>query len=388
MLRFLLTVAFFCSVLFVQAQTTDVPVFVSGEEGHKSYRIPAMIDLPNGDILAFAEGRVHGAADFGDVNIVMKRSSDKGKTWSALQTVADFDTLQAGNAAPVVDLTDPAYPKGRIFLFYNTGNAHEYEVRSAKGYREVWYITSTDNGQTWSDPENITSQVHRPNMPTANAGYTFKEDWRSYANTPGHAIQFTKGKYKGRMYVAANHSAGPPQHNFEDYAAHGFYTDDHGKTFKLSAVVPETGSNEAMAVELTNDRLMMNIRNQQGDVRSRIVSISSDGGATWDTTYFDQQLPDPVNQGSILNIGKKKGKAILAFCNAADTQRRDNLTLRISYDEGKTWPEQHVIAKSPNNEKDYAAYSDLVKVGKKAIGVLYEKNGYGQIVFTTVQWGK
>src|SRR5258705_1145752 len=94
-----------------------VPVFVSGTEGHKSYRIPAIIDLPNGDLLAFCEGRVNGSNDFGDINIVMKRSSDKGRAWQSLQTVVDAGNLQAGNPAPVVDLTDPAYPKGRIFLF-------------------------------------------------------------------------------------------------------------------------------------------------------------------------------------------------------------------------------------------------------------------------------
>lgn len=386
-IRFLFFLPFFLSSFFIQAQQKDVPVFVSGAEGHKSYRIPAIIDLPNGDLLAFAEGRVHGAADFGDVNIVMKRSTDKGKIWAALQTVVDYDTLQAGNAAPVVDLTDPAYPKGRIFLFYNTGDAHEYEVRSGKGLREVWYITSVDNGQTWSEPVNITTQVHRPNRPSANPAYTFKEDWRAYANTPGHAMQFAEGN-KGRIYVAANHSEGAPKKSAEDYFAHGFYTDDHGKTFRISETVPESGGNEAMAAELTDGKLMMNIRNQQGDVRSRMVAISSDGGATWDTTYFDPQLPDPVNQGSLLTIGRKKGKAILAFSNAADTQHRDNLTLRISYDEGKTWPEQHVIAKSENGTKDYAAYSDLVKLGKKEIGVLYEKNAYQQIVFTVVNWKK
>ncbi|PRY04312.1 sialidase-1 [Pontibacter ummariensis] len=385
MLRLLFTLAFLSTTLLAQAQVNNVPVFISGQEGHKSYRIPAVIGLPNGDILAFAEGRVHGAADFGDVNIVMKRSSDKGKTWSALQTVIDYDTLQAGNAAPVVDMTDPAYPKGRIFLFYNTGNAHEHEVRSGKGFREVWYVTSTDEGQTWSEPVNITTQVHRPNMPSANPAYTYKEDWRAYANTPGHAIQFSDGKYRGRIFVAANHSQGKPKSSAEDYYAHGFYTDDHGKTFKISQTVPESGGNEAMAAELTNNRLMMNIRNQQGDVRARIVSISSDGGTTWDTTYFDRQLPDPVNQGSLLRLGKKRGKAILAFSNAADPQRRDNLTLRISYDEGKTWPEQYTIAKSKNGEKDHAAYSDLVKVGKKEVGVLYEKDGYQKIVFTVVE---
>jgi sialidase-1 len=200
-------------------------------------------------------------------------------------------------------------------------------------------------------------------------------------------MQFQSGKYKGRIFVAANHSAGDPQKQFTDYAAHGFYTDDHGKTFHLGATVNVPGSNESMATELSGDKLMMNSRNQKGDVRSRIVSISSDGGATWDTNYFDQTLIDPVNQGSILTVGKKKGKNIIAFCNAADTKRRDNLTLRISYDDAKTWSKSIVIDKSADGSKgDFTAYSDLVNVGKKKIGVLYERNGYKEIVFTVVKW--
>ena len=364
-----------------------IPVFVSGTEGHKSYRIPAIIGLPNGNLLAFCEGRVNGAGDFGDINIVMKRSSDDGKTWTALQTIVDADSLQAGNPAPVVDLTDPAYPKGRIFLFYNTGNNHEGEVRKGHGLREAWYKTSTDNGATWSEAVNITTQVHRPKQPQVNAAYNFTEDWRSYANTPGHAMQFQNGKYKGRIFVAANHSAGKPQKQFADYAAHGYYTDDHGKTFHLGETVNMPGSNESMASELSGDKLMMNSRNQRGDVRARIISVSSDGGATWDTTYFDQTLVDPVNQGSILTIDSKKGKNIIAFCNAADTKRRDNLTLRISCDDGKTWNKSYVIDKSTEGGKgDYTAYSDLVKLDKKKIGVLYERDGYKEIVFTVVKW--
>lgn len=362
-----------------------IPVFVSGTEGHKSYRIPAIINLPNSDLLAFAEGRVHGAGDFGDVNIVLKRSSDKGKTWGALQTIVDYDSLQAGNPAPVVDLTDPGFPKGRIFLFYNTGNNHEGEVRKGNGLREVWYKTSTDGGHTWSDAVNITTQTHRPKQPQINPAYNFPEDWRSYANTPGHAMQFSEGKYKGRIYVAANHSGGPPQKEAMDYIAHGFYTDDHGKTFHISENVKLPGGNENMAAELSGGRLMLNLRNQRGDVKARYIAISSDGGQSWDTSYFDKNLPDPVCQGSVLTIGNKKGKNILAFCNAADEKRRDNLTLRISFDDGKTWKKSFEVYKNPS-QQDAAAYSDIVKISKNKIGVLYEKDNYSQIVFTVVKW--
>jgi sialidase-1 len=381
---------FFLFVLIAVAvnansQSNTVPVFISGTEGHKSYRIPAIVSLPNGDILAFAEGRVNNAGDFGDINIVLKRSNNKGKIWSALQTIVDSETLQAGNPAPVVDVTDPLYPKGRLFLFYNTGNNHEGEVRKGKGLREVWYKTSTDGGTTWSEAVNITTQVHRPKQPSVNAAYNFQEDWRSYANTPGHAMQFQTGKYKGRIFVAANHSAGEPKNKSEDYDAHGFYTDDHGKTFQLGAGLHLHGSNESIAAEISNGKLMFNSRNQKGDIRARIVAISSNGGQTWDTTYFDKNLPDPVCQGSILNIGKKKGKNILAFCNAADEKRRDNLTLRISFDEGKNWKKSFVLGKD-ENVKDNTAYSDIVKISGKQVGVLYEKNNYSQIVFTIVKW--
>jgi sialidase-1 len=106
----------------IQAQQKPVPVFVSGSEGHATFRIPAIIILPNNELLAFCEGRVNSDNDFGDINIVMKRSVDKGKTWSSLETIVDVNILQAGNPAPVVDLQDPAYPNGRIFLFYNGSN--------------------------------------------------------------------------------------------------------------------------------------------------------------------------------------------------------------------------------------------------------------------------
>ena len=377
----------------ITAQTTGTTVFESGTEGHKTYRIPAIVGLPNKTLLAFCEGRVNGSGDFGDINIVLKKSTDGGATWSALSTVIDYNNLQAGNPAPVVDLTDPRYPAGRIFLFYNTGNNDEYSMRMGKGIREVWYVTSIDEGATWSAPVNITAQVHRPNQPGINKAYSFKEDWRSYANTPGHATQFLSGIYKGRIYVAANHSSGPPQKNFEDYNAHAFYTDNHGESFSLANSIILPGSNEATAAPLSNGKLILNARNQAGTVRYRYVSYSNDGGASWQENYFDTSLVDPVCEGSILDVGQKKGKTILAFCNAADAKKRDNLTLRISYDEGKNWTNNTtknkavVIAKAPENYKgDYAAYSDLVALDAKRIGVLYEKENYSKIVFTVCNW--
>jgi sialidase-1 len=339
-------------------------------------------------LLAFCEGRVKGSGDFGDINIVLKRSTDNGKTWSVLETLVDVDSLQAGNPAPVVDVTDPFYPEGRVFLFYNTGNNHEGEVRKGKGFRQVWYVSSVDGGLTWSAPVNITTQTHRPNQPKENPAYTFKEDWRSYANTPGHALQISKGLYKGRLYVAANHSEGQPKSKYEDYFAHGFYSDDHGKTFQLSDNLNFAGSNEATAAELSNNGLLLNARNQKGHVKARIVAKSTDGGKSWNSIAFDNNLPDPVCEGSILNIGKKNGKEMLAFCNAADTLKRNHLTLRISFDEGLTWKKNILIEGSDDKKNDVTAYSDIVMLNKKEIGVLYERNGYAQIVFTLVNWKK
>ncbi|WP_373494362.1 hypothetical protein [Aquiflexum sp.] len=138
-IKFLSSFFLFLFVSFIlKAQETRV--FEGGKEGHAIYRIPAIISLPNRELLAFAEGRVHGAEDFGEINLVMKRSSDQGQTWTPLQILIDYDSLQAGNPAPVLDLHDPKHPQGVVYLFYNTGNNHEYEVRMNQGVREVWMI--------------------------------------------------------------------------------------------------------------------------------------------------------------------------------------------------------------------------------------------------------
>lgn len=355
-------------------------VFESGKQGYKSFRIPAIVNLYNGDLIAFSEGRVTGASDFGHVNIVMKKSTDQGKTWGPLKVVAANGDLQAGNAAPVLDLTDPRYPKGRLFLFYNTGDTDEGQMRQAKGVRRVLYKTSVDGGKSWSKAVDITNQASKINRPDMNPSWNHPEDWRSYANTPGHALQLKKGRYKGRLYIAANHSEGTPKKNFTDYVAHGYYSDDHGATFHISENNPKPGSNESSAAEISGGNVMTNTRNQKGDIRARIIATSKDGGEHWDTAYFDVNLPDPVCEGSILTLKYGKNHNILAFCNDRSQSGRDSLTLRISYNDGESWQKSILI------EAKNTAYSDIVAVGKNSVGVLYEGEGYKKIIFTTVNW--
>lgn len=383
MKKFFLSFCAMAVLTFGNAQ--EVTVFKSGDDGYASYRIPAIVKNKNGNLVAFCEGRVDHAGDYGNVDIVYKVSQDNGKTWGPLQVAVDYDKLQAGNPAPVVDLLDPAYPNGRLFLFYNTGNGHEGDVRNGKGLREVWYVASEDGGKTWSEAVNITSEAHRPKQPQINPAYNFSEDWRTYANTPGHGFQFVSGPNKGRLYIAGNHNAGDPQPQNKDWNAHAYYSDDHGKTFKLANKVPFPGTNESLAAQIGENSVYMTSRNQQLTPKQRIISVSNDGGQTWVSSAPDANLPDPINQGSVLSW--KKGKNfVLAHSNAADEKDRNNLTLRLSKDQGKTWYFNHVVAKAPEGYKGaYSAYSDLVLLNKNTVGVLYEKDNYKTIVFDPIK---
>lgn len=352
---------------------SEQPLFQNGTEGYACFRIPAIIRAGNGDLLAFAEGRRSGCADFGDVDIVMRRSRDNGQSWSPLKIVAENGYLQAGNPAPLLDSRDPRFPTGRLFLLYNTGNNDEYQNRLGNGVREVWYRTSTDHGQTWSTPTNITLQVHRPRKPDFNPAYNFPEDWRSYALTPGHAFQLQGGPHAGRLLVPANHSAGPPQPGFNEYRSHVLYSDDHGQTWSVSANVDIPSANEATGAELSDGRVMLNIRQQNGERRQRLIAISEDGGQNWARIYFDSTLIGPVCEASILPAITPGGYEVLLFSNPASTDQRRNGTVRLSADDGRTWS----IARTLRTGA--FAYSDLVAQTDNFIGCLYEQGNNGSI---------
>ncbi|SOD92133.1 sialidase family protein [Spirosoma fluviale] len=363
-----------------QQAIVETTVFQNGEGGYLCYRIPAIVKTPKGILLAFAEGRRTDCGDFGDVDIVLRTSKDNGQSWSPIQTAVDFGTQQAGNPTPVFDLSDSRFPNGRLFLLYNTGTASEADVRKGLAVREVWYKTSTDGGQTWSEPVNITTQVSRPNKPDVNPGYAFPEDWRSYANTPGHALQLQKGRYKGRIFVAANHSEGQPQPQFRDYRAHGFYSDDHGKSWQLSPTIPYPGGNESTAAETTDGGLLLNARNQSGDVKNRLLTFSASAGERWDPVVVATDLPDPVCQGSMINYQPRRGQSVLLFANANSQTSRINLTVRVSRDNGKSWSAGKTIYAGSS------AYSDLVIQQDNRVGVLYEKDDYTNITYACFRY--
>jgi len=360
----------------------ETTVFANGRDGYRCYRIPAVVRAPDGALLAFAEGRRTDCGDFGDVDLVLRTSRDGGKSWGPLQLVVDYGANQAGNPAPVFDLTDPRFPGGRLFLVYNTGTASESDVRQGKAIREVWYKSSTDGGKTWSEAVNITTQVNRPNKPEVNPAYAFADDWRSYANTPGHALQIGQGRYRGRLFVAANHSEGPAQPRFLDYRAHGFYSDDHGQTWKLTPTVNYPGGNESTAAETETGSLLMNIRNQSGDAKARLLAFTRDAGETWDRVLVATDLPDPVCQGSMISFLPPGGRRVLLFSNPASTSRRENLTVRVSQDDGANWPAGKPIYAGSS------AYSDLVAAANGTLGVLYEKDDYTTIAYArfTYDW--
>lgn len=336
-------------------------IFQSGTEGYTCFRIPAIAVTTRGTILAFAEGRKRGCSDTGDVDLVVKRSTDNGKSWSGLSVIWSDEDNTCGNPAPVVD-----EETGEIFLLatWNLGSDHERDIINGKSKdtRRVFLMSSTDDGKTWSDPNEITSSVKR-------------DDWTWYATGPGAGIQMRDKKFRGRLVIPCDHI----EANTKKYYSHVIFSDDHGRTWKRGGRTPQDQVNECKVVELPHGNLMLNMRNYDRNNKTRQVSLSKDGGATWSDLYHQEELVEPICQASIIShkFPGKKGRW-LVFSNPASEAKRENMSIRVSRDNGKTWSTGIVLHPGPS------AYSDLASLSSGDIGCLYEAGDdspYRGIVF-------
>ena len=315
-----------------------VHVFSSGQDGYHTYRIPAILVTRAGTLLAFCEGRRNNRRDHGDLDLLVKRSEDGGQTWSAQQVVyGELGEVTIGNPCPVED-----GETGTIWMPFCRDN------------RDVLMTHSTDDGRTWAGPEEITGVVKKP-------------EWGWYATGPGVGIQLQRGAWKGRLVIPCDHRYDASYRN----GSHAIYSDDHGQTWQLSEVI-QPGANECQVVERMDGSLMMNIRMQTHSEGYRAISVSTDGGAIWSAMAHDRNLPCPTCQGSFLRYTAGEAPRVMFSSPVSpgppnpDKGERVNMTVRLSADEGQSWPVQKVLHAGP------AAYSCLTVLPDGAVGCLYE----------------
>jgi sialidase-1 len=346
------------------AEPRETDVFVSGQEGYHTYRIPSVIVTVKGTVLAFCEGRKTNSSDTGDIDLLMKRSTDGGRTWSKQQIVWDDGPNTCGNPCPVVDRQS-----GTIWLpmTHNLGIDNESRMveQKGKGTRTVWLSKSTDDGLTWAKPVEITATTKKPN-------------WTWYATGPGAGIQLQSG----RLVVPCD----AVEAGTKAFYSHLIYSDDHGATWKLGGSAGPA-VNECEVVELADGSLLLNMRNYDRRQHSRAVATSRDGGLTWSAVGHQPALIEPVCQASIrrYSLAGVQGRNVILFLNPAQTKGRTTMTLRASFDEGKTWPASKLLWPGP------AAYSCLAVRGDGAILCLYERgdrNAYERITLaeTSLAW--
>ena len=340
----------------------ETVIFTSGTEGYDTFRIPSVIVTPHGTILAFCEGRKESRSDTGDIDIVLRRSHDGGKTWSPMAVVWNDGENVCGNPCPVVD-----HDTGAIWLLltHNLGIDSERQIMDGEstGTRTVWVMKSEDDGVSWSEPRDITETAKRPG-------------WTWYATGPGVGIQTTSG----RLVIPCDYA----EKETKDWGSHVIYSDDHGVSWQIGGTVfPQF--NECQVVECADGNLLLNMRSYHG-LNRRAYAVSSDGGLSWSAAVHDTALIEPVCQASLLRytLGNEQSRNRILFSNPADT-KRINMTVRLSYDECGTWPVGKQLWEGP------AAYSCLTVLSDNAIGCLYERgveHPYETIIFAVfnLEW--
>ncbi len=259
-------------------------IFTSGTEGYSTFRIPAIVTTNSGKILAFAEGRVNSSSDTGDIDLVMRSSEDGEKTWSPLKIIWNDGENVCGNPAPVVDSET-----GEILLLmtWNLGEEHEPEIinEKSKDTRRVFVTSSSDEGENWLTPMDITTSVK-------------KENWTWYATGPCHGIQLKQGKNKGRLVIPCDHiEAGTKK-----YYSHIIYSDYNGKTWILGGTTPQDQVNECTVAKLPDGKLILNMRNYERSQKSRKISYSEHCRINM-TLKSSRDFGQPWKTEKVLNSG-------------------------------------------------------------------------------------
>ncbi|MFF0644689.1 exo-alpha-sialidase [Streptomyces tendae] len=326
--------------------------------GYACFRIPAIVRTTEGTLLAFAEGRVLDCGDAGDIDVVLKRSTDGGLTWGPLQVVNDGGGDTHGNPAPVVDRAT-----GRVLLLetYNAGRTDGANC-AVPCARTPYLQHSDDDGRTWSAPRDLGSEILPP-------------DWNSwYATGPVHGVQLTGGAHPGRLVVGVNAETWDGTRVTANHAAL-VVSDDGGEHWRTGATdtwpVAADGTFRQKPSELTlteraDGALLVSGREENGtDLGHRTQALSRDGGDTFAAPF--RALPDlyaPQVQGAVLRLGDRTLLSV-----PADPDRRRTMTVRSSWDGGATWDS---VDRGTVVTRDWSGYSDLVSVDDAAVGLLYE----------------
>jgi len=340
-------------------------VFKSGTNGYNTFRIPSIIKTKSGALLAFAEGRKNNASDSGDIDLVLRRSENNGKTWGDLIVIRDDGDNVCGNPSPVLD-----NKTGNIFLLstWNLGRDTERMIinETSEDTRRIYVMSSGDDGNSWSEPTEITKDVK-------------KDNWTWYATGPVHGIQIQNGSHKGRMIIPCDHI----ESKSKKYYSHIIFSDDGGNSWEIGGITPQDYVNECTVAEINKGKLLLNMRNYDRTQENRKISVSDDGGITWGNIYSDETLIEPICQASLLRYSfSGKYKKHLMFLNPSDKKKRINMTLKLSSDYGKTWNSKLVLHTGPS------AYSDLTRLNGDGIGCLFEagvSSPYEGIVFKEVK---